>query len=111
PFLCSLSPSRGGHPRDHPSFPTRRSSDLRGTTRWSIEHACCNRADRHDLADRHGRIRHAVAECCSALRRAVVEIRLCRCSGKHTDRKSTRLNSSHVKISYAVFCFKKKTTN
>src|SRR5690606_41930134 len=27
------------------------------------------------------------------------------------DRKSTRLNSSHVKISYAVFCLKKKTTN
>src|SRR5690606_41818392 len=26
-----------------------------------------------------------------------------------TDRKSTRLNSSHVKISYAVFCLKKKT--
>src|SRR5579883_3554144 len=26
------------------------------------------------------------------------------------DRKSTRLNSSHVKISYAVFCLKKKTT-
>src|SRR3989442_9202276 len=24
------------------------------------------------------------------------------------DRKSTRLNSSHVRISYAVFCFKKK---
>src|SRR5690606_34863856 len=28
-----------------------------------------------------------------------------------TDRKSTRLNSSHVKISYAVFCLKKKITN
>src|SRR5207302_7514859 len=28
----------------------------------------------------------------------------------HTDRKSTRLNSSHVKISYAVFCVKKKNT-
>src|SRR5207253_9938037 len=28
-----------------------------------------------------------------------------RCSG---DRKSTRLNSSHVAISYAVFCLKKK---
>src|SRR5690606_42069719 len=28
----------------------------------------------------------------------------------HGDRKSTRLNSSHVKISYAVFCLKKKTT-
>src|SRR5690606_39709187 len=26
----------------------------------------------------------------------------------HGDRKSTRLNSSHVKISYAVFCWKKK---
>src|SRR5690606_39711325 len=26
---------------------------------------------------------------------------------KHIDRKSTRLNSSHVKISYAVFCLKK----
>src|SRR5690606_41603096 len=26
------------------------------------------------------------------------------------DRKSTRLNSSHVKISYAVFCLKKKLT-
>src|SRR5690606_41541686 len=28
--------------------------------------------------------------------------------GQRTDRKSTRLNSSHVKISYAVFCLKKK---
>src|SRR5690606_41969884 len=27
------------------------------------------------------------------------------------DRKSTRLNSSHVKISYAVFCLKKKKTH
>src|SRR5690606_41602614 len=27
---------------------------------------------------------------------------------KNRDRKSTRLNSSHVKISYAVFCLKKK---
>src|SRR5574340_1427720 len=29
-------------------------------------------------------------------------------SGLETDRKSTRLNSSHQKISYAVFCLKKK---
>src|SRR5436309_10737840 len=28
---------------------------------------------------------------------------------RRRDRKSTRLNSSHVKISYAVFCLKKKT--
>src|SRR3712207_6999042 len=27
------------------------------------------------------------------------------------DRKSTRLNSSHANISYAVFCLKKKTNN
>src|SRR5438874_8020997 len=27
------------------------------------------------------------------------------------DRKSTRLNSSHVEISYAVFCLKKKTVS
>src|SRR5438874_8340304 len=27
---------------------------------------------------------------------------------EHVDRKSTRLNSSHVEISYAVFCLKKK---
>src|SRR5690606_20617696 len=30
--------------------------------------------------------------------------------GPGQDRKSTRLNSSHVKISYAVFCLKKKKT-
>src|SRR5690606_40095022 len=30
------------------------------------------------------------------------------CGDAHLDRKSTRLNSSHVKISYAVFCLKKK---
>src|ERR1022692_3866408 len=28
---------------------------------------------------------------------------------RRTDRKSTRLNSSHLVISYAVFCLKKKT--
>src|SRR5205807_4205429 len=28
----------------------------------------------------------------------------------HEDRKSTRLNSSHLVISYAVFCLKKKTS-
>src|SRR3712207_6916247 len=30
--------------------------------------------------------------------------------GAGEDRKSTRLNSSHANISYAVFCLKKKTT-
>src|SRR3712207_7881293 len=30
---------------------------------------------------------------------------------REIDRKSTRLNSSHANISYAVFCLKKKKTN
>src|SRR5256885_13336560 len=32
-------------------------------------------------------------------------------SRSQTDRKSTRLNSSHLVISYAVFCLKKKKNN
>src|SRR5438874_10498691 len=32
-------------------------------------------------------------------------------AGRVRDRKSTRLNSSHVEISYAVFCLKKKKNN
>src|SRR3712207_8524878 len=38
---------------------------------------------------------------------AAVRLRL----GGHADRKSTRLNSSHANISYAVFCLKKKMTS
>src|SRR5690348_18118514 len=34
-----------------------------------------------------------------------------RSEGQTTDRKSTRLNSSHPSISYAVFCLKKKTNS
>src|SRR6266498_4205382 len=34
----------------------------------------------------------------------------CRIEVELLDRKSTRLNSSHVRISYAVFCLKKKNT-
>src|SRR3712207_8014461 len=32
-------------------------------------------------------------------------------AGRRSDRKSTRLNSSHANISYAVFCLKKKKKN
>src|SRR3989442_1993828 len=32
-------------------------------------------------------------------------------AGERQDRKSTRLNSSHVRISYAVFCLKTKQNN
>src|SRR5690606_40500795 len=39
------------------------------------------------------------------------EIRSLAVIDQFADRKSTRLNSSHVKISYAVFCLKKKKKN
>src|SRR5207249_10798698 len=38
----------------------------------------------------------------------VIRARLVLVVGRLLDRKSTRLNSSHVSISYAVFCLKKK---
>src|SRR3712207_8545016 len=40
--------------------------------------------------------------------RRVQRRRLPRAGGAGEDRKSTRLNSSHANISYAVFCLKKK---
>src|SRR5438067_8240612 len=42
---------------------------------------------------------------------AHVALLLRRGRGLARDRKSTRLNSSHVSISYAVFCLKKKKTS
>src|SRR5204862_6108553 len=53
-----------------------------------------------------GRLRHV---CVLARPRALDEVGR---PGPHRleDRKSTRLNSSHVEISYAVFCLKKKKT-
>src|SRR3712207_6888973 len=48
---------------------------------------------------------------------AAGRIRITACSGSQgcergrADRKSTRLNSSHANISYAVFCLKKKKEN
>src|SRR5258708_22063254 len=49
----------------------------------------------------HSRV--ATYKCSESIRSAVLVI--CRA---HADRKSTRLNSSHQIISYAVFCLKKK---
>src|SRR5690606_39837458 len=98
------------YPTALPPSPTRRSSDLRESHARNPRHVC--RPDRRhpegdldpgiaDLApvERHageaGRRRgHALEE---QVRRI-----------PHEDRKSTRLNSSHVKISYDVFCLKKK---
>src|SRR5256886_4293179 len=39
-----------------------------------------------------------------------IRISIWRSSSSSKDRKSTRLNSSHSQISYAVFCLKKKIT-
>src|SRR3712207_7056273 len=68
------------------------------------------RADAHDDvggddADQHG------AEAEPGERGATVGAGRPARQDEHGDRKSTRLNSSHANISYAVFCFKKKHNN
>src|SRR5438045_9788634 len=72
-------------PRDLHSFPTRRSSDLE----WKCD---CARGSDCPGGFCFGRRRDDYSSHLSCLQ----------------DRKSTRLNSSHLGISYAVFCLKKK---
>src|SRR3712207_8299571 len=61
------------------------------------------------LAERYGL--SPVFETARMYRGARPELPLSRTFGISTlDRKSTRLNSSHANISYAVFCLKKKKT-
>src|SRR5207249_11609012 len=104
---CSLAPAR--RTRALPSFPTRRSSDLHdavhvgeiaeqqiGTARRQLVGRMLAGRDRHRHRAAAPRALH-VEGCVADDRHAV-------------DRKSTRLNSSHVSISYAVFCLKKKMT-
>src|SRR5206468_12346830 len=89
-FYCA------GHHRDLHSFPTRRSSDLPGAFGGSaIEFAV--RLDHEGSAATVDRAPHQLMP--DKLRGSVRAI---------ADRKSTRLNSSHDQISYAVFCLKKK---
>src|SRR5438874_11346392 len=77
-----------GDHRDLHSFPTRRSSDLQ--PRWPDD-GVQEPVGGLDILP-------------PALRRRNLLVRQRRAG----DRKSTRLNSSHVEISYAVFCMKKK---
>src|SRR3712207_6870543 len=56
-----------------------------------------------------GRCQHRTDEVIITRIGARIEIRIVTFSP--LDRKSTRLNSSHANISYAVFCLKKKTQN
>src|SRR5207302_11192219 len=84
-------------PRHLHSFPTRRSSDLRtlaGQEPDVIQH----RLPVESLARIHSRL---AGSADGAVAQQVSQ-------EPREDRKSTRLNSSHVKISYAVFCLKKK---
>src|SRR5690606_40617409 len=95
--LCALDHA----PRRLHSFPTRRSSDLLTLPdgRYVIyEATVCS-----DTAEARPGTLFGVVRDVTALRLAERE--------RTSDRKSTRLNSSHVKISYAVFCLKKKISH
>src|SRR3712207_8095345 len=70
------------------------------------------RHDRRNLLRLLGAVHHLLALVLSSAGNAIVDRfpdRLC--LGLLLDRKSTRLNSSHANISYAVFCLKKKYYN
>src|SRR5690606_41678472 len=95
--VLSFSHASGAHPDLH-SFPTRRSSDLLAAHLDDLGMALA-REPLGDPRDAQRVLGHDLADPPVAARRR---------RGEHADRKSTRLNSSHVKISYAVFCLKKK---
>src|SRR2546426_3569715 len=59
---------------------------------------------RHNTHRRAARRRTAIRELVCASPQTTLNVR----AAGVTDRKSTRLNSSHLVISYAVFCLKKK---
>src|SRR5699024_12566637 len=97
-FLSFFYFRHGALPVLH-SFPTRRSSDL-----------VCSAPDNSSALTLFAsscwvNVAQVVAKSCSCLVSPAWE---CFHSARRLDRKSTRLNSSHVSISYAVFCLKKK---
>src|SRR5205809_5349355 len=83
------------------SFPTRRSSDLTvGKPRpVCLRHLACPHRTTHRLGLRKIQLRPPAPTRAVELDFTETEA---------IDRKSTRLNSSHGYISYAVFCLKKK---
>src|SRR5687768_18234654 len=92
------------HPdhRDLHSFPTRRSSDLPAVV--GVDEAEVPQlAALVRVGDAGGR------EAEQGLREGVEQAEVGDALPKRADRKSTRLNSSHGYISYAVFCVKNKT--
>src|SRR5207248_11614482 len=101
-FLYRSAPHRHLH-----SFPTRRSSDL---AEWLDAPAGPAASGRGDLLARLVRVRFDVRLCLNRRRQTLVWQGHGRSHSvaRGRDRKSTRLNSSHRTISYAVFCLKKK---
>src|SRR5438045_9670019 len=89
-----LSSCYGDHRALH-SFPTRRSSDLGRCAAQSTRTRRCRPAPDPSSARASG----FGPSWCPTVQTAPLGL----------DRKSTRLNSSHLGISYAVFCLKKKT--
>src|SRR5690349_22254100 len=90
--------------RDLHSFPTRRSSDLVLRESYRRVRARCRSArSGFTLDGRAARVCDREHELLRHGRGKDLRVKL--------DRKSTRLNSSHVEISYAVFCLKKKKNN
>src|SRR5207248_3964549 len=108
PTLChSFLIQRSSDHLDLHSFPTRRSSDLTlGKRDYCREHfiqTCYEHLE--ECAEKFKERDQADELVCDTRRRSVQEIVH---QSTATDRKSTRLNSSHRTISYAVFCLKKK---
>src|SRR5207249_9976207 len=97
--------------RDLHSFPTRRSSDLSGeegdTSRKAIRRAPPTARLRARERDRQAMNPMPASSPRNPPREAATMV-AARPSTRQPrqDRKSTRLNSSHVSISYAVFCLK-----
>src|SRR5205807_4444354 len=95
---------RSPTPRDRPSFPTRRSSDLNLGAGWVG-------FDFHKAFGRPVKVINDAAMQAIGSYRGGRMLFLGLGTGLGAtliDRKSTRLNSSHLVISYAVFCLKKK---
>src|SRR5437762_8554232 len=101
-YLVLYAP--GDHRHLH-SFPTRRSSDLH---RDDAEDETDGAALLEDVAAEAAEPRHAVGEIDFLRLLEFLPLRGRHHRRAHRDRKSTRLNSSHRCISYAVFCLKKK---
>src|SRR5688500_19607353 len=70
---------------------------------------------RHTIRLRSGRVYVRLSDICKDsppdVIRALAWILVARLLGKRVDGKSTRLNSSHLIISYAVFCLNKKKSS